>query len=141
MLKGIGNKFYVGTDTYIQSTNATSEYSVFFEDNLTTGYFYAAALNPEFEIKDALHIYDVENVIDKKRQCSLKIIWNNNDDVAFLIINNYCHAIFDFTNQKGFCRNGFPPCKTKWNKSKERVLTEKIINDYLESNTLSDFSD
>jgi hypothetical protein len=67
---------------------------VVFEDDTKTGYFYA--FDKKNGILDALHIYDVENVVDKNKPSIVKILWNEDLTKSFLSINNYYHAIFDF---------------------------------------------
>jgi hypothetical protein len=42
------------------------------------------------------------------------------------VINNYCHAIFDFENHGGYCRNEFPPPNEFWTKG-ERTLTNEMV--------------
>ena len=48
---------------------------------------------------------------------------------AFLSINNYYHAGFDFHDRAGYCRNGFPEARNAWSKVKNRTLTESLILD------------
>jgi hypothetical protein len=63
---GIEEKIMVGTpDTIVDSTALGGERSVIFEDDGTTGYFYAVRPGAELEILDALHVYDVVNVTDR----------------------------------------------------------------------------
>lgn len=80
------------------------------------------------EILDALHVYNVENISDKEIPSNLKILWNEDFSKSFLSINNYYHAVFDFKNQAGYCRNGFPESNGNWTKIKNRVLTDELLS-------------
>ena len=86
------------------------------------------------QVLDALHIYNVVDVTDKEKPSNIKIYWSDNGQIAALLINNYCHAIFDFYNKAGYCRNGFPKNNTGWIKTSNRDLTDELINDIFKSN-------
>jgi hypothetical protein len=119
--------FTVGEDTFIDST-AENDQAVYFEDNEETGYFYAVDRSAGgVEILDALHIYDVANVVDRQIPSTLKILWTEDESKAFLSINGYYHAVFDFKNRAGYCRNGFPETRRNWAKVKERTLTDELL--------------
>jgi hypothetical protein len=120
--------FTVGQDSYFDSISPVNNYAVVFEDNQETGYFYAANTEPNLQILDALHIYDVANVIDKEKPCTIQIIWSDDGLIASLLINSYCHAIFDFDKRAGYCRNGFPVISSVWTEDKKRLLTDDLIN-------------
>lgn len=81
-----------------------------FEDDGGSGYFYAmdtsASGNP---ICDALHIYNVKDVTDRKKPSVLRVGWSQDHSKAVLLINDYPHAVFDFSNKQGYCRSAFPP--------------------------------
>ncbi|MBJ7429550.1 MAG: DUF2251 domain-containing protein [Bacteroidia bacterium] len=117
----------VGEDTFIDSTVENNN-AVVFEDNCETGYFYAVDRNNDLTVLDALHIYDVANVVDKKKPSSIKIMWTEDLTKAFLSINNYYHAVFDFGHKAGYCRNGFPESNSTWTLIKERYLTDELID-------------
>jgi len=117
--------FFPGKDTFIDST-ADNENAVVFEDNEETGYFYAVDRINGLKILDALHIYNSENLIDKNKPSTLKILWNEDESIALLSINEYYHALFDFKNKAGYCRNGFPE-NSEWAKIKERTLTNDLL--------------
>jgi hypothetical protein len=118
----------IGEDTFIDST-AENNNLVVFEDNCETGYFYAVDRNDDLKVLDGLHIYDVSSVTDKHKPSILKILWTEDESKAFLSINNYYHAVFDFKNKAGYCRNGFPETNNSWAKIKERKLTDNLIDD------------
>jgi hypothetical protein len=117
--------FSVGEETFVTSST-NNGYAVVFEDNGETGYFYAVRQNAELEILDALHIYNVEDVVDRAKPSTLKLLWTTDESKAFLSINNYYHAVFDFQARAGYGRNGFPG-PNKWTLVKERLLTESLL--------------
>lgn len=121
--------FSVGQDTFIDSV-ADNGNVVVFEDNEETGYFYALDRTDGIRILDALHIYDVANVIDKNKPSNVKILWTKDEMKAVLSINNYYHAIFDFKDRAGYCRNGFPHSQGNWTLINDRLLTEELIEKF-----------
>jgi hypothetical protein len=87
-------------------------WAVVFEDDGDTGYFYACRVNSEGDLDgvvDALHIYNVRNIVDKDTPSTLQIAWNKPGLAAVLVINKYAHAVYDFANKVATCRSGFPP--------------------------------
>ena len=116
----------VGQDIYIDSAVENGN-TVVFEDNEETGYFYAIDLNHDLEILDALHIYDVANVVDKNKPSLIKILWTEDLSKAVLSINNYYHAVFDFKVRAGYCRSGFPNSNSSWTLVDERFLTDELL--------------
>jgi hypothetical protein len=127
MLLDLEATFIVGQDTFFDSTSPTNSFGVTFEDDLTTGYFYAVETQPDLQILDALHIYNVADVIDKDKPSKIQITWSEDGEIASLLINNYCHAIFDFKEKAGYCRNGFPESNGKWSQIQTRMLTDELI--------------
>jgi hypothetical protein len=119
--------FTVGQDTFIDST-ADNGNTVVFEDNEETGYFYAVDRNDNLNVLDALHIYNVADVVDKAMPSKIKVLWTQDFMKSVLSINNYYHAIFDFKARAGYCRNGFPNSKSSWTLIDERVLTDELID-------------
>jgi len=59
-------------------------------------------------------------------------VWSHDGLIASLLINNYCHAIFDFEKNAGYCRNGFPVSNTEWTQIKNRTLTDDLIETIFE---------
>lgn len=102
----------IGQDTVIESYSKTnSNYKAVFEDDMSTGYFYAMDMdNPEVPIQDAVHIYDVDSAARKKIPSGSEFIiaWTKDGLKAVLFINNYPHAVIDFENKSAFCRTGIP---------------------------------
>ena len=102
----------VGQETVIGGDAPDGRFATFFEDDGRTGYFYALDTQAENnQIQDALHIYNVDNVTDRAKPSVVKIGWSTDSQKAVLLINNYPHAVFDFSTCQGFCRTGFPPAR------------------------------
>ncbi len=120
--------FIVGEDTYIDNISLHGSHGVVFEDNLETGYFYAVETQPSLQVLDALHIYNVSSIVDKEKPCKAQIVWSQDGLKAALLINGYCHAVFDFMQRAGYCRNGFPAANDQWTQVKERKLTDDVVD-------------
>ena len=129
MILDVDEIFTVGQDTFFESTSQINSFGVTFEDDLTTGYFYAVDTKPDLQILDGLHIYNVADVIDKDKPSKIQIAWSDNGLIASLLINNYSHAIFDFENKAGYCRNGFPDNNSGWTNTKNKKLTDDLITE------------
>lgn len=126
--------FNVGQDTFIKST-AENDNAVVFEDNCETGYFYAVDRSYNgLKVLDGLHIYNVANVTDRHKPSIVKILWSQDLTKAFLSINNYYHAVFDFQSHAGYCRTGFPETSNSWIQIKERKLTDLLIEELSRNN-------
>ena len=122
-------KIVIGEDTFIESNSAESNFSVMFEDDTETGYFYGAEKTvdtAELRILDMLLVYDVESIDESERHATLSIIWSTDWTKCGLIINNYCHAVFDFANNGGYNRHQFPPPNSIWTRQ-DRKLTDEMI--------------
>ena len=104
----------VGMPMVVEAPSADGQYSVVFEDDGETGYFYALDFSQtENPIQEAAHIYDVESVADRDRPSQVRIQWSPDQLKAGLWINGYPHAVFDFANKRGYSRNNFP-APIKW---------------------------
>jgi hypothetical protein len=117
-----------GTDIFVECVSEENNYAVVFEDDTDTGYFYALEADAQTgnqRILDALHIYQVGEV-DTPPPGILKIIWSTDWLKCALVIDNKCHAVFDFENQGGYNRTEFPPPNETWTKG-ERQLNEDVI--------------
>lgn len=120
----------IGQDTFIECV-AENNNAVVFEDNTETGYFYAISMHTSMKILDALHIYNVANIIDKEKPSVISVLWTEDLNMAFLSINHYYHAVFDFNQRAGYCRNGFPNANRNWTQVKERTLTDTWLEELL----------
>jgi hypothetical protein len=114
--------FQVGSDVFVAEDAPDGRYSAFFEDDGETGYFYAVDLSRQDNmILDAVHIYNVANVMDRDRPSTLSIVWSEDGSKCALLINGYPHAAFDFASKRGYCRTNFPnfpdEAEGNWSKS------------------------
>ena len=124
---GFQETFQIGQDAYFTSIAPITSNVVTFEDDFDTGYFYAVSINDEITILDALHIYNVKDVLLRDQPCKIQVLWTEDGLVASLLINDYCQGVFDFANKAGYCRNGFPDNVGKWIQNDSRVLTDELI--------------
>lgn len=121
--------FQVGIETFIPCDSKEKPYAVVFEDDSKTGCFYACTVdkNGQSTILDTLHIYNVENIVDKNIPSVLTIGWSQIGKQAILLINKYPHTVFDFINQKAYCRTGFPPVtENQWCQN-DRQWDEQVL--------------
>ena len=114
--------FTVGTPEVLESFFEHIPYGVVFEDDGDTGYFYAASQDG---------ILDVEDVSDKHIPNHVLILWDDACTIAALCINGYIHAVYDFVEQAGYCRNGFPEAEGEWVKVENRVLDDELLDKIL----------
>ncbi|PVX41318.1 hypothetical protein C8D76_10214 [Pasteurella langaaensis DSM 22999] len=83
---------------------------VMFEDDGETGYFYALDLRQqENPVVDSLFVYSAEDIQNKQEPRQLQICWNEDGNQAFLLINGYPHAVFDFVRLVGYNHSKYPP--------------------------------
>jgi len=116
-----------GEDNFVESFSSENQYGVVFEDDGETGYFYAVEKDKEgagVRILDALHIYEDESI--GKSKTKLMMVWSKDWMKCALVLDGYCHAIFDFAAQGGYSLNEFPPPNAIWTKG-ERKLTNELI--------------
>jgi len=100
----------IGNPITIDCPSPKTSFSVVFEDDGETGYFYGLHLeNQKQPVLDALHIYNAKDVLDTDVSLKLEIIWSNDGLKSGLAINGFVHAVFDFESRKAYCRNNFPP--------------------------------
>ncbi len=134
MILGAEEQFRVGVpadgqeNRLISSTAANNEFQVLFEDDGTTGYFYALREAGELEMLDALHVYNVADVEDRAEPVTVQLFWDPPQTTAVLLINGQSHALYDFGRQMGFCRNAFPPARNGQTGSRE--LTDELVEKY-----------
>lgn len=96
-------------DIFMESFSPIGSYYMVFEDEGETSYLYAC--NHELEeqpIIDALHIYNIENIMDKDLPSHFRIVWSSDGLKAALIINDHFHAVFNFERMEGYCRTNYP---------------------------------
>jgi hypothetical protein len=131
-----------GQDLFIESFSPESRYGVVFEDDGEAAYFYAVEKDSEgmgVRVLDALHIHesgggesegqggDDKGRVDAGAKPSpLKIVWSRDWMKCALVIDGYCHALFDFEAHGGYNINEFPPPNDFWSKG-ERKLSDELI--------------
>lgn len=106
-----------GVKCTLESDSPDAARGVVFEDDGSTGYFYARDYSmPQHLFVDALHIYAVEGVTDRDRPSTMKIIWTRDFDAAALLINQRPHAVFHFGQRCGYAQDPFPAAdpRTGW---------------------------
>ncbi len=110
----------VGEAIVVQSDSSIGRYQAVFEDDGQTGYFYALDTSrSDNPIVDALHIYNVEAVVDRDKPSELHIVWSADGLKTALFLNAYPHAVYNFEENRGCCRTGFPPATPGSNASHE----------------------
>jgi hypothetical protein len=138
-----------GEDLFVESFSSENLYGVVFEDDGQTAYFYAVEKDKEgagLRVLDALHIREtgVEpaedgHVEDGAGQASdngpvptaqkpskLQIVWSRDWMKSALVIDGYCHALFDFIAHGGHNINEFPPPNEFWTQG-DRKLTMELM--------------
>lgn len=99
----------LGNPITLECPSPKTSFAVVFEDDGETGYFYGLDLeNKEQPVLDALHIYNVKDILDKDVAVHVEILWTEDGLKSCLQINKFPHAIFDFESFKAFCRTNYP---------------------------------
>lgn len=101
----------VGQALVVDADSPTGRYATVFEDDGSTGRFYAIDTDVEDgnPIQDALHVYDAANVTDAHLESTVEIGWSDDGLKVLLLINDHPHAAFDFERRQGWCQTGLPP--------------------------------
>jgi hypothetical protein len=108
----------IGTPITLECPSPTSSFSVVFEDDGKTGYFYGLNWeNKKQPVLDSLHIYNVKDVLDPNVSVKIDIIWSEDGLKSGLAINGFTHAVFDFESRKAYCRTNSPPPDQRFTKS------------------------
>lgn len=110
-----------GSDIYLSSTSRLQNYSVVFEDDGNTGYFYALDYTQKLEnpIVGALFIYNKDQITDKDKDSLFQIGWSKDGRKAMLTINKYVHGVFNFDNKQGYYLASYPQ---KWSQKEIKKL-------------------
>jgi hypothetical protein len=125
-------RFVKGKDAFVESRSLENQYGVVFEDDGDTGYFYAVEIDPvgkDQQVLDALHIYQVEEDAPSENESTVLIIWSKDWLKCALVIDDECHAVFDFENHGGYNISEFPPPNSIWTKQ-GRELTNEIVQQF-----------
>lgn len=120
--------FTAGVETFVECDSTANNFGVVFEDDGVTGYFYAVEKREgeALKILDALHIYESDQLEEEAKEIKLQILWSKDWLKCALVINGFCHALFDFEKQGGYNINVFPPLNETWTKE-GRELTNEVI--------------
>jgi len=102
---------YAGPGVHQKSLRG-SGFGVVFEDDGETGYFYATT--EDFEILDALHLYDNGHPSSPKLGETVYFVWRPSLVKAGIFYQEVFQAIVDFKNRIACCRSGFPPKFGSW---------------------------
>ena len=124
-------KWTPGEDLFIESFASEGRWGVVFEDDGEAAYFYAVEKDESgggLSILDALHIYESGSAAAPAPVSPkpLLIIWARDWMKCALVIDGFCHAIFDFEAHGGYNINEFPPPNDIWTKG-DRKLTDELI--------------
>ncbi len=122
-------RIVIGDEIFIESNASENNFAVMFEDDGESGYFYGAEKETgttDLRILDMLHIYDVESIPAAEKNAMLNIIWSKDWTKCALVIDKYCHAVFDFADHGAYNRNEFPEPNDFWTK-RPRLLTDEMI--------------
>ena len=104
---------------------------VIFEDDGETGYFYAMDLTSQDQpIVDSLYIYAVDSIENKHEPRQFQICWSENGMQAFLLVNGYPHASFDYTNLIGYNNSKLPmpDLSSMWT---HQEINDKLVAEWL----------
>jgi hypothetical protein len=105
----------VGKETFLPCDSPEGSYGVVFEDNGETAYLYGISFHDkDYSIVDAMHIYNVDSVVDKDRPSKIQILWTTDGLRSALLINGYAHAVFDFEQRQAYCLTNFPEPSDSW---------------------------
>ena len=124
----LGQPKQVGTHSTVHDHLA-----VMFEDDGETGYFYAMDLHQaEQPIVDSLFVYNVSDIEQNslKELRRLEICWSEEGYQAFLLLNGYPHAVFDFQQLVGYNHTKFPhpDLSSMW---VHKETTHELVNKWL----------
>lgn len=107
----------MGDPVAIEAVSPLGSRAVVFEDDGEAGYFYAVDVSgAEVRILDAMHIYTVADMPDRGRKSTITLLWDDGGSRAALLVNDSPHAVFDFDNRRGYCRDAYPepPAGSNW---------------------------
>jgi hypothetical protein len=108
-IRTAGAEFKPGEGVIVSGASPSTPFAAVFEDDGETGYFYALDTSKsEYQILDAVHVYDVTQVLDRERASGVEVTWSSDGLRVILRINGYPHAAFDFVKSRGYCRTGLP---------------------------------
>ncbi len=121
----IGQKKRVGAHSTVYDHLA-----VIFEDDGETGYFYAINMEESQPVVDSLVVYNVSAIEALQEPRRVQICWSEDGLKAFLVINTYPHAVFDFEKRVGYNSSKYPlpELDSFWN---HELVTDELANKWL----------
>lgn len=131
MLLGLEDDLYIGTAKQVGSTSVEQpEFSVMFEDDGESGYFYAIDMTKSQPVVDGLFVYNVASVEQPQVMRKLQICWAKSGKIALLFINDYPHAVFDFTRLIGYNHSKYPEpdFTTMWSRQE---IDDSLVKEWL----------
>jgi hypothetical protein len=119
----------IGDKLVLQLDSPSGDFSIVFEDDGDTGYFYALAptASGELELLDALHVYNAEADL-RGSDVLLELSWSENGQRAGLRVNAALWALFDFAAETGWTRSNFPPPQGRWKGGDRAPWTPDVPN-------------
>jgi hypothetical protein len=124
----MGHNFLPGDETWYASDSPTSQFSAVFEDDGDTGYFYACdRAREEGLILDAVHVYNVRNVVDREIDSTAEIMWSEDGLKAALLLNGHPHAVVDFEARCAYSRSNFPPPSGAWRAAERATWDDDLM--------------
>lgn len=102
---------YTPGDAFLASDSTAVPWTVVFEDEGPTGYFYACDRSHqtmEDSILDAMLIYNGAALEDRTRQRIASVQWSRDGLQAVLYLDGTPQGLYDFAAKIGMCRSNFP---------------------------------
>lgn len=96
---------------FLSSNSPVVPWSVVFEDEGAAGYLYACDRSwrtQEESILDAMLIYNVASLEDRRRERLAAIQWSHDGLKAVFYLDGTAQAFVDFAARESFCRSNFP---------------------------------
>jgi hypothetical protein len=114
----IERTIHIGQPIVVEFNSKKVPFSVVFEDDGETGYFYAVdnSKTAAGRVADALWIYDVKSSLDASTPRAVQIRWSVDGLKAGLFVDGSPQAVFDFSARRGYNRANFPATST-WSRS------------------------
>ena len=125
-----GDVVRIGSKAVLQCDAPSGAWSVVFEDDGDTGYFYALEpVDDALELLDALHVYNAEDDL-RGIDCTIELLWSADGARAGLRLNASLWALFDFEQRKGWCRSDFPPPQGRWQGGEREPWSDALLKEF-----------
>ncbi|PVZ62958.1 DUF2251 domain-containing protein [Pelagibaculum spongiae] len=108
--------FLVGQELVVESQASNGRWGVIFEDDGVQGMLHMLDSSlTESPLLETLTIYYVEGVDKPDQDVELQIAWSEKEDAVVLVLNDYPHAVVDFSKQQACCRLNRAVSYNNWN--------------------------